>query len=223
MWFNSIFPFFPGFIDNPAVHNNITKNSYTIRIEEWLKEKHPDLDPIDAEQLLQAGKDTVFKNMPLNTLDEKYRDTFIIQFLNRYYMREIGQETTDFFRQNLNSIIVNHGRYISSLYDMSEKKYFIEYSYRTVDGRDMRDTNSTGARNTSNSNNTSTDNTASGNTSQDTKRDASQDNTVDRTGEEQRMSSGSDERRTDNNSKSTMTGKHSSSSTTDSNLSLIHI
>lgn len=125
---NYWFPWYLGSYQDPDIVFGTTHRSYTIRIEEWLKQKHPELDPIDAEQLLTAGKDTVFKNMPLNTLSEQYRDTFIVQFLNEFYMYEIGQETTDYFRQNLNRIIMNHGRYISNLYEMAEKKYFIEYS-----------------------------------------------------------------------------------------------
>lgn len=148
MWMNNLYigyPFFGG-MQNPEIVFGTTKRSYTIRIEEWLKQKHPELDPIDSDQLLQAGLDTVFKNMNLNVLSDQYKETFIIQFLNEFYMNEIGQETTDFFRQNLNRVIQNHGLYIKSLYEMAEKKYFIEYSTRIVEGEHEETTKNDGTR-----------------------------------------------------------------------------
>lgn len=128
---------------NPNIVFGVIKRSYTIRIEQWMKIKHPELDPIDSDQLLQAGLDSVFKNMNLNAIDDKYRQVFMVQFLNEFYMNEIGQETTDLFRQNLNRIIMNHGRYITSLYEMAEKKYFVEYSYKTVDTKHKTDSENT--------------------------------------------------------------------------------
>lgn len=142
MWIDNCYygyPFFGGF-QNPEIVFGTTKRSYTMRIEEWLKMKHPGLDPLDADQLLEAGLDTVFKNMNLNVLSDQYKETFIVQFLNQFYMNEIGQETTDYFRQNLNKIIQNHGMYIKSLYELAEKKYFVEYSYRTSDAKHNTDT-----------------------------------------------------------------------------------
>lgn len=142
MWIDNCYygyPFFGG-LQNPEIVFGTTKRSYTIRIEEWLKMKHPGLDPLDADQLLEAGLDTIFKNMNLNVLSDQYKDTFIVQFLSQFYMNEIGQETTDYFRQNLNKIIQNHGMYIKSLYELAEKKYFVEYSYRTSDAQHNTDT-----------------------------------------------------------------------------------
>lgn len=147
---------FIGFPQYPEVVFGTTKRSYTIRIEELLKQKYPNLDPIDSDQMLQAGLDTVFKNMNLNVLSDKYKETFIIQFLNEFYMNEIGQETVDFFRQNLNRTIQNHGNYIKQLYEMAEQKYFIEYSSRIVDGEHEETTSSDGTRH--NVNNTTTSN-----------------------------------------------------------------
>lgn len=148
MWIDNIYfgyPFGGGF-QNPNIVFGTSKRSYTIRVEEWLKTKHPELDPLDSDQMLHAGLDTIFKNMNLNVLSDQYKETFIIQFLNEFYMNEIGQETTDFFRQNLNRIIQNHGLYIKSLYEMAEKKYFIEYSTRITEGAHEEITNSEGTR-----------------------------------------------------------------------------
>lgn len=138
-------PYYPGIV------YGVTHRSYTMRLEEILKLKHPELDPIDSDQLLQAGLDTIFKNMNLNVLTDQYKDTFIVQFLNEFYMYEIGQETIDFFRQNLNKTIQNHGNYIRSLYEMAEKKYFVQYSYRTNEGNSTQDTTTSGQRDINNS------------------------------------------------------------------------
>lgn len=141
-----IMPFYPFYpYAYPYIENAVTHRSYTIRIEELLKIKHPELDPLDADQMLQAGLDSIFKNMNLNVIDEKYRDTFIVQFLNEFYMNEIGQETIDFFRQNLNKIIMQKGRFISNMYNLAEKEYFIEYSYRTQNTKHNTDTLTTGS------------------------------------------------------------------------------
>lgn len=153
---------FIGFPQYPDIVFGTTKRSYTIRIEELLKQKHPDLDPIDSDQLLQAGLDTVFKNMNLNVLSDKYKETFIVQFLNEFYMNEIGQETVDFFRQNLNRTIQNHGNYIKQLYEMAEQKYFIEYSSRIVDGEHEETTSSDGTRHSVNNSTTNSEHSDTG-------------------------------------------------------------
>lgn len=158
-YFNSLYWPYAGF-QNPDIVFGTTKRSYTLRIEELLKLKHPDLDPLDPDQMLAAGLDTVFKNVRLNVIDEKYRDTFIVQFMNEFYMNEIGQETVDYFRQNLNRIINQKGRFISSMYSLAEKEYFIEYSYRTQNATSSTESTNTSSESSTNTNSQTVNGTA---------------------------------------------------------------
>lgn len=200
MWNDNLY-YFPlcGGVQNPDIVYGTTKRSYTMRIEQWLKSKYPELDPIDSDQLLQAGLDTVFKNMNLNVLSDQYKETFIIQFLNEFYMNEIGQETTDYFRQNLNRIIQNHGNYIKQLYEMAEKKYFIEYSYRTLEGAHEETTKSDGFRSNSvksensseHSDSSTTDNTRSASGTENASGTASKDTSSEGEGTSSNTSNGS--------------------------------
>lgn len=218
MRFNSIYPFgfIPGILDNPIIHNSISKNSYTMRIEEWLKTYNRSLDPLDADEMLQAGLNTIFKNMNLNVLSDQYRDTFIVQFLNEFYMREVGQETTDFFRQNLNKIIQKHGRFIKSMYELSEKEFFIEYSYRTSDTKHNTDTVTSNTREADQENGstsaTGTESTEGNKRTADTVRDTS--NNIE--GSDSRTSNSEGTRTTDGTDE--RTGSTSGTRNTDSTL-----
>lgn len=201
MWMNNFYGagYWPysGF-QNPDIVFGTTHRSYTERIEEWLKRYNPELDPLDVDAMLEAGKETIFKNMNLNVLSDQYKELFIIQFLSEFWMNEIGQPTEDWFRQNLFKTIQNHGAYIKSLYELAEKKYFFQYSYKTSDGKHAQDTVTNDSK--------TSDQTNSQDTTDNKNRKLDQDSKDDTTTENTKQTDQNDSRNVDNSNAKTVDG-----------------
>lgn len=119
MWYN--FNYFP-----------YQNRNTTIRVQQYLMNKYPDADFSDPDVMLACAKETVF-GKELERINPEYRDAFVLGFMDRYFMNEIGQETWNLFRYQLAGMVRTNADIINKLFGLADTELFTETTVRKRD------------------------------------------------------------------------------------------
>lgn len=119
----------------------------TPRLADFIMNKYPDIDFLDKEAMVQAGRDYVF-GPALSLIKEEFQEAFILSFFDRYLMNQIGCETFALWKFQLNGTVRAKADVINQLLSQSPESVFTTLTINDDNTERTLTANENGTRNT---------------------------------------------------------------------------
>lgn len=107
--------------------------SFTQSVREILQfNKRPQESLTNISDVYAIAHRTLFKDAPINVLDEQYREKFETGFALHFMNEELGYETFPLWQIALNEKLFNSGSYINKIFENLDKEIFADYNVKNA-------------------------------------------------------------------------------------------